>query len=271
VFNYNFYHGTIRRYIVLFGTLFNQIYITRTDDEGTSTSQIRVPITYGPKDKVLARATMDPNLDRPFGSIVPYITFEMIRMYYDTERHLATQGREVGPNSTNKDLANWTYNPVAYNRLFEMNVIVKNAEDGVKILEQILPFFTPSWTAKVQLIDDPVIIKDVPVTLLDHSTEDSWEGNFENRRYLAHTLRFEMKGYLFGPVERSKIIKKFEGNFGPMNPDGSLGGLDAQVAVTPGLTANGEPTSDPNETVPYEQINWEDDFGYITTTTIIDD
>ncbi len=262
MFNFVWYHGTIRRYIVLFGTIFNQIYITKTDESGAITSMMRVPITYGPADKVIKRVTSDPELNRPFGSVLPYMTFQMLRMSYDGSRHLTKQGREVKPDS-NKNLAAWTYNPVPFNFLFELNVIVKNAEDGIKIIEQILPFFAPNWTSSVRIIDDPIIEKDISLGFIDHDSQDNWNGSFEERRYIRHILRFELQGFLFGPIQKSRIIKKFEGNFGTID-----GISDAQISVYPGLTEDGYPTSDPALTIDYSQINWEDDYGFIEVKNV---
>ena len=260
--NHVWYHGTIKRYIVLFGTLFNQIYITRTES-GVTTSMMRVPIVYGPADKVIKRATLDPDLDRPFSSVLPYMTFQMLKLRYDAPRRLQNQGRIVKPVADNKNLAAYVYNSVPYNFVFELDIITKNAEDGIKILEQILPFFGPTWTATVRIIDEPVMTADISVSFLDHQIEDSWTGSFEERRYIRHTLQFELKGWLFGPISTGKVTKKFIGNF---STDG--GEVDAQVSVYPGLTATGEPTSDPTQTIDYTEINWEDDFGYVTERTI---
>ncbi len=256
------YHGTIRRYIVLFGTIFNQIYITRTDEDGAATSQIRIPITYGPADKVIKRVESDPNLDRPFGVVLPYMTFQILRISYDEDRHLKNQGREVYTNAENKDLATWVHNSAPYNFLFELNIIAKNAEDAIKAIEQLLPFFTPTWTATVEIIDEPLIRKDIPLRFIDHDLYDSWTGSYEERRYIHHTLRFEMHGHLFGPLQKKRVIKQFEANFTT-----SDGEVDSTIVVYPGLTVDGLPTSDPTETVSWHDIDWTDDFGFVEVKT----
>lgn len=266
MFNYvNFQHDTIKRYIILFGTIFNQIYIGRTSSTGEELSLQRIPIAYGPKEKVINRVNADPELTRPFGNILPFMTFEMKRIWYDRKRHLATQGREVS-STTNDDLAAFTWNPVPYNILFELNIVVKNAQDGVKILEQILPFFTPSWTATVKIIEDPEIIKDIPLSIIDHDSTDSWEGSFTERRYILHTLRFEMHSWLFGPTIKSPIIKLSEVNYGT-----TTGEVDATTSVYPGLTVDGEPSTDPNNTVPWSEIGLDDDWGFIETWVSTDE
>lgn len=268
MFGHTFYHGSIRKYIILFGTLFNQIYIRRFDAAGNMVKLIKIPITYGPKDKVIARVQQDPNLNKPFSVVLPYMSFEMIDVQYDSSRKLNTVGQMVHLNDTNKNLADYNYNPVPYNFTFELNIMVKNAEDGSKILEQILPFFTPDWTAAIKIIDDPLIVVDIPTILGDVKSADSWEGDFLTRRVLTWTLRFTMKGYLFGPMRKSKIIKQAMVDLGfKMNAEDTLTDMRVYETITvkPGLTANGQPTSNAEATVPYSEISWEDDFGYVET------
>ena len=260
MFNFKFYHGTIRRYVIYFGTLFNQIYIDRTDASGNITSTIRVPITYGPKDKVLSRVSQDPNLDRPFASVLPYLSFQMTGMHYDPDRHLNSSGRQPFKLDSNKDMARYLYNPVAFNFDFELNIMVKNLEDGSKIIEQILPFFTPDWTATLRIIDDPEILRDIPVIYDSMESTDTWDGQFNERRYITHKLKFLMKAYFFGPVEKHRIIK-----FVDVHGISTDGYGESDIHVYPGLTIDGLPTDDPALTVPYSNIEWTDDYGIITT------
>jgi len=230
---------------------------------------IRVPITYGPKEKVLARVDQDPTLTRPFAAFLPRLSFEMLDLVYDSERKKNTLGRMPAPNS-NKNLADFVYNPVPYNLNFNLYIMVKNAEDGTKILEQILPFFTPEWTASVEMLSQPQIILDIPTILNSVSSQDTWDGGFEERRYLVWTINFTMKGELWGPVQTDKIIKQAktniafdsytETNLATEYPNRTI---HAQVTVQPGLDANGSPTSIANNSIPYSEISWEDDFGFV--------
>jgi T4-like virus Myoviridae tail sheath stabiliser len=247
------------------GTILNDIYVSRTDANNNIVTQLLVPITYGPKDKVLARVTEDPILDRPYASILPYISYEMKDIRYDRDRHLNTTGREIALN-VNKDLATSMYNPVAFDFDFEVNIIVKNLEDGTKIIEQILPFFTPDWTTSIKLIDNPLIVKDIPIIFNEHNSTDTWQGNFEKRRQLVHTLKFTLKGYLFGPITKSKIIKIVKTNLGTTIND--VNNIDATIKVTPGLTSAGFPTSNAAATIPYSDIDWTDDYGFVVERDI---
>ena len=271
MFGQTWYHGSIRRYIILFGTLFNDIYIRRFDAAGNLVKIIKVPITYGPKDKVIARVEADPNLNRPFSVILPYMSFELNSVQYDSTRKLNTINQIVNTDS-NKNLARYNYTPVPYNFNFTLDCMVKNAEDGAKIMEQILPFFTPDWTATVRIIDDPQIVVDVPTVLGDVTVTDTWEGGFQDRKALTWSLKFTMKGYLYGPTRKSKIIKFAESNIKfktPITDDGitAIGNTASYfvaetVTVQPGLTANGQPTSNVEESVAFSEISWTDDYGF---------
>lgn len=201
-----FYHDTIRKYVILFGTLFNNVYIVKGN--GTDTTQtIRVPIAYGPKQKFLTRLTQDPNLDRPTAIQLPRMGFEMTNISYAGERKLPTINRITvqDPDNTNK-LA-YQYMPVPYDIEFSLYVMVKQAQDGTRILEQILPYFTPDWTATLNLDPSMQHKYDIPVILNDVSVEDTYEGNFTERRALIWTLKFTLKGYIFGPTRKQGPIK----------------------------------------------------------------
>ena len=268
MFGSTWYHGTIRRYVILFGTLFNDVYIRRYDSTGNVINLIKVPITYGPKDKVIARLEADPNLNRPYATILPYMSFEMLDVKYAGDRKLATTVKVPYLNTQNRNLSTYVYNPVPYDLTFRLNILVKNAEDGAKILEQILPFFTPDWTTTIKIIDDPEVIMDIPTVLSQVASQDTWEGNFTDRRYITWTLTFTMHGYLFGPIKKSKIIKKvinnilFNADIDSVLPqDATL--IDETITVTPGLTVNGTPTSNASQSIDYSEIDWNDDYGYI--------
>lgn len=265
MFGFNFYHGLQRKYLIYFGTIFNMIFIDRVDSSGNVTQTLRVPITYGPKDKVLSRVTSDPNLDRPFSSVLPYISFENTGLVFDQERHLNNLNQHVGHHTVNKNLASYVFNPAPYNLDFELNVMVKNLEDGVRIMEQILPFFQPDWTATLKLIDEPDVRMDIPIILKNITTTDEWMGNYDKRRVITYKFDFTMKAYFFGPVSLNRVIKKSIVNAGTANNV-----VNERLTVTPGLTANGTPTTNPNETIDWSDIDWNQDYDFIIKTEVSD-
>ena len=218
---------------------------------------------------MLARLTQDPNLDRKYSIQLPRMGFEMTSMVYSPTRKLSTINRRVQPNATNADRLNYLYNPVPYDITFSLFIMVKNAEDGTRILEQILPFFTPEWTASVNIIPEMDIVMDIPITLLNVTPQDTYEGGFTDRRALIWTLDFMLKGYVFGPVRRSGIIKLANVNFYDSSSyediDDAVGQSEfiERVRVRPGLDANGNPTSNASLSIPSSQIEVTDNFGYI--------
>jgi len=267
-----FYFSLIRKYIILFGTLFNNVHISRTDVSGNVTLLERVPITYGPKDKMLARVVQDPNIDRPTATYpLPMMAFEMTGFDYDGTRKLQTINRIAVVNPDDKAQNKYQYNPVPYNIGFRLSILVKNAEDGNKIVEQILPYFTPDWTTTVHLIPEMNVTMDIPVVLNNVQLDDVYDGDFKTRRSLVWNLDFTLKGYIYGPVKSTKIIKFANTEFfvATGNTIQSAVGNTTSIAwvqVQPGLTANGQPTSNASLSIPVANIIATDTFGYVTTT-----
>ncbi len=257
MFGHKYYHETIRKYIIIFGTLFNEIFIYRTDSSGNKIQEIKVPLAYGPRDKTLARLEQDTDLDTEVAITLPRMSFEWIGINYATERKLNTVHRNVamGANaSDSRKNVRSMYNPVPYDLNFELNIF-------------------------------------------------SYEADFQQRRALINTLSFTLKGYLFAPVTETGLIKKantqfyvdtYPGNRRQQteNPDendtrgtvyanssagnlvfstvktkhanGQAWELASRVTVTPGLDANGDPTTNSSLTVDSSLIDANDNYGFIT-------
>ena len=205
MFNNEFYHETIRRYVIVFGTMFNDMVVHRRNAAGTIVKRLKVPIAYGPRAKFLSRIKQDPTLTKPDAISLPRMSFQIVGYNYDPARKLQTVGQMRGAVA-NTSVNGVVYNPVPYNIDFELSIYVLNAEDGTMLIEQILPFFTPEWTNTMKLIDDIDLRMDVPVVLNTINTEDTYEDAYENRRTIIHTLNFTMKGYIFGPVKNKDVI-----------------------------------------------------------------
>ena len=204
MFGTYFYHQTSRKMVVAFGSLFNNIEVRRTDSSDAVTEVIKIPLSYGPKDKMLVRISQDPSLNPKVALTVPRMGFELTSMTYDGARKLNTMGRNVKKGTTGLKKQ---YNPVPYNWDFSLYVFVKNAEDGTQILEQILPFFTPDFTVTMTLISGMTVKMDIPLVLNSVTSEDSYEGDFASRRSIIWTLSFLMKGFLYPSVtDNAKVI-----------------------------------------------------------------
>lgn len=276
MFNQDFYFNTIRKYVALFGTLFNDLHISRTDSSGNLSGYIKVPITYAPKDKMLARLFQDPNIDRPTATpTLPLMSFEMTTIDYDGSRKLGTIGRSAFKDTTDgTNKLRYQYNPVPYNIGFTLNIIVKNTEDGTKIVEQILPFFTPDFTTTVILIPEVNEKRDIPIILNRVSHETEYEGNLVERNHITWTLDFILKGYLYGPVKKSSVIKYANNVFYTPTVENladAVGNTNpvSYVQIQPGLLANGSPTSNASLSIPVTDIEVDDDFGFVTQKTDI--
>ena len=198
--NYS-YHEIFRKTIVSFGTLFNNIELRRQDEV------MKVPLAYGPKDKFLARLDQVPDpTNKRVQITLPRIGFEISGVSYDPTRKVApTQKIKIPSTSTkNKQM----FMPVPYNISFELAIISKNQDDGLQILEQILPIFQPHYNLSIKLVPTMGETKDVPIVLTNIDYEDTYEGDFATRRAIIYTLQFTAKTFLYGPVTESKIIKK---------------------------------------------------------------
>ena len=209
-----FYHQTIRKYVAVFGTLFNDINIERKNSSGTVVERLKVPLAYGPKQKWLL-AVQDTTADRKVvATRTPRMGFAMTGVSYDSARKLNTIGRNVAANTSSTTTNMVTmYNPVPYNFDFELFILVKNAEDGTQILEQILPYFTPEFTVTVNTIPDMNIKADVPIVLNSSSVADEYEGDLSTRRTITWTLSFVLKGFIYPNLTSGEIIKTIEVNF----------------------------------------------------------
>lgn len=213
MFGHDYYHGTLRRYIIMFGNLFNDIQVDRYDDAGTPIQSVNVPIEYGPKQKFIRRVTTDPAITREqFSTQLPRLGFEMTGISYAPNRKLNPSHRYVkGVNTGGTDF-DYVYTPVPYDLSFSLFALVKNAEDGAQIVEQIIPFFAPDWTVTMKVLPSMDIKIDVPIELTNVTLDDQYEGDFDTRRVLTWQMDFTVKGYLFGPVQKYKYINRADIN-----------------------------------------------------------
>jgi len=259
----HFYNGLTRKYVAIFGTLFNQLTIERSDNAGVTKQSMIVPISYAPMQKILSRVEQDPGLNRRSAITLPRMSFEMTSMSYDGERKIGTTQRVMKSKAVGdtNDSKSYVYSGAPYNLEFSLYIMTKYQEDATKILEQILPFFQPDWTVSARLIPDlpPV---DVPIVLQSVITEDLYEGEYTERRAILYTLGFTLKGWYYGPERTKKVIKFIDTKFAPDSDISSP--LLEKVTLQPGMTAANVATTDINQTVPYTEIDFEDDWGIIT-------
>lgn len=210
MFGTHFYHQKIRKCVSIFGALFNNIYVIRKNSSGASVSQIKVPLSYAPKQKYLERIRENPDLDTDTKVAIklPRMSFEITSFTYDTQRQLTkvSNFNAVGTSNTNRQKF---YSPVPYNINFQLNIYAKNQDDALQIVEQILPTFNPQYslTIKPFAAEYPDFKEDIPIIIQSVSFSDDFEGAMEQRRTIVYTLDFEMKVSFYGPINTGEIIR----------------------------------------------------------------
>ena len=256
MFGDHFYHSTIKRAVSVFGTLFNNISIKRPDGEF-----IKVPLAYGPRQKWIARLQQDADLGLD-GSTrtalsLPRMGFELTSIDYDGTRKLTKKTQYKKANTDNPLQMQYQYSPAPYNLGFSLSIIVKNTDDGLQVLEQILPYFTPDYTVTIHTVPDMVDKRDVPIILQSVAQTDEYEGDFQTRQVLRYDLEFIMKNYIYGPVIDSDIIKTakvrtyMESGSGDITNTSDAGKVVEQVVTT------NPPDADADDTFTYvETVDW---------------
>jgi hypothetical protein len=205
-----YYHEIIRRTIISFGTLFNNIHIKHETENGDDVSLIKVPIAYGPVQKFLARLDEKPDLRKKVAITLPRMSFEMTTIQYDPTRKVSTvqtfQANRPGVGPVK------VYMPAPYNIGIQLSIISKYQDDMLQIIEQILPFFQPHFNLSIDLVNSIGEKRDIPIILDGISMSDDYEGDFSTRRSLVYTLNFTAKTSLFGPISNSSdnLIKKVQ-------------------------------------------------------------
>ena len=257
MFGSHFYNEGIRRLTIAFGQLFNNVIVQNTSSTGAVTKRYRVPLAYAPKEKFLVRLDEQSNLDnRQFAQKLPRMGFEMNGLTYDPSRKInkMQKFRQVKTGEDGKVL-NFNYTPVPYNVSYTLNIFTATAENGLIIVEQILPFFQPDFTVTINMVPDLGIKRDVPIILNDVNYEDSYDGTFTTRRAVIYTLNFTAKTYLFGPMSNQKVIKEVQDDLYTDTNTGADKTREERIIITPNPS-----TADAD-----------DDFGFTTTISTFND
>src|SRR5210317_265584 len=256
-----FYIESTRNVVVAFGTLFNNIQLTKKDSSGNVTQTMKVPLAYGPKQKWLSRLTEDPNLAKKVAVTLPRIGFEISGISYDSSRkqNKIMKVKKV-VNGTDKDTLKSGFMPVPYNINFELFVMAKNSDDALQIIEQILPYFQPEYSVTLREVPELELIRDVPITLNSINYEDNYEGDFASRRAIIYTLSFTAKYYLYGPITSQNIIRSVQvDQYADLQVNAPR--REQRYSVTP----------DPVNVSPQDWDTDDGDFGFNETTSFFQD
>ena len=265
----HFYHEAIKRAVSVFGTMFNEIDIMRDNADGTATQFVRVPLSYGPKQKFIARvdqaADLMDNTKSRVAMTLPRMGFDITALTYDAERKLGKLKQYKLQDSGDNTVLRTQFAPVPYNIQFGLYIMAKNTEDALQIVEQILPFFTPDFTVTMTTVPGTSEKRDVPIVLQDVSYDDQYEGDFQTRRVIVWTLNFEMKTYLYGSISSSEIIRDVRART-YISDDGQVdvnAGRQSEIKQVPNPTGASPETSPLNitETINFFEGN---DFDYNT-------
>ena len=256
MFGTHFYNEGLRKLTIAFGQLFNNIIIQNTSSTGAVTKRIRVPLAYAPKEKFLVRLEQQANLqeDREVAVTLPRLGFEITGLSYDASRKInkMQKMRRVKTSEDGKKL-NYNYAPVPYNISFSLYSFTATAENGLQIIEQILPFFQPEYTVTMNVVPELNIKRDIPIILNSVNYEDTYNGEFTQRRAVIYTLSFTAKTYLYGPMTNQSVIKTVQADLGA-DTDPKLSREERIIVVPKPTTADGD-----------------DDFGFTTTISFFDD
>ena len=256
MFGTHFYNEGLRKLTIAFGQLFNNIVLQNTSNTGAVTKRIRVPLAYAPKEKFIVRLEQQANLqdDRAVSITLPRLGFEITGLSYDATRKLNKMNKTIRVKESEEGKKhNFNFTPVPYNINFSLYSFTATAENGLQIVEQILPFFQPEYTVTMNVVPELNIKRDIPIILNSVNYEDTYNGEFTQRRAVIYTLSFTAKTYLYGPMSNQKVIKNVQSDLGA-STDSPLTREERIIVVPNPTTADAD-----------------DDFGFTTTLSFFAD
>ena len=257
MFGTHFYNEGLRKLTIAFGQLFNNIVLQNTSSTGAVTKRIRVPLAYAPKEKFIVRLEQQANLqdDRAVSITLPRLGFEITGLSYDATRKLNKMNKTIRVKESEEGKKhNFNFTPVPYNINFSLYSFTATAENGLQIVEQILPFFQPEYTVTMNVVPEMSMVRDIPIILNSVNYEDSYSGDFTSRRAVIYTLNFTAKTYLFGPSTSQKVIKTVQTDQ-YSDTDRVNKARESRIIVVP------DPTT----------ADADDDFGFTTTIDFFED
>jgi len=235
----HFYNESIRRLVVAFGSLFNDIQLESTNSAGQK-EYIRVPLSYGPKEKFLRRIEESSSISdsTKVQITLPRLGFDITDISYDPARKRNTlERRRTNLSGSTGGLSSYSYAEVPYNFNFSLYGFVKDMTDALQLTEQILPYFTPEFNVTINFNDINKKV-DVPFILNNVSIEEEFEGDFESRRNITTQYDFTAKSYVFGEIKKKEPILYTETTFFNLvgenyltsGPSGAISRVDVGVS-----------------------------------------
>ena len=232
MFGGHFYHATMRKSVAVFGTLFNNMNVIRKDGSGGILNQIKVPLAYGPKQKFLARLDQEAGFEAPLAIKLPRMAFEITSLEIDDTQKLQKRNKIVETHASDitkrKTISHYT----SYNIGMSLYILTKNQDDGLQIVEQILPYFQPDYTVTIKPVDNFDLKQDVPIVLDSVSIDDQYEGEFTERRVLTYQLDFTMKMKFYGPTADVGLIREINVDIEKFGTTNIMEEIDFTVGAT---------------------------------------
>ncbi len=268
MFGNHFYHATMRKSVAVFGTLFNNISVVRLDGSGGILNQVKVPLAYGPKEKFLSRIDQDTMSDASMALKLPRMSFEITSLAVDSNKKENKKNKIVFEHATDKSKRQMIRAQVPYNIGMSLSIMTKNQDDGLQILEQILPYFQPDYTVTIKPIDGWTTYKqDVPIILTGVTIDDSYEGDYTSRRVLTYNLEFNMKMTFYSGTQDSKVIKSVDIDWLDKANNMFLEGQNLEVNPTTAVVTDTEVNSSPGSGE-YEVVSSIDYLNVPTSMTL---
>lgn len=232
MFGGHFYHATMRKSVAVFGTLFNNISVIRKDGSGGILNTVKVPLAYGPKQKFLARLDQEAGFDAPLAIKLPRMAFEMTSLELDTTQKLGKLNKIVETHGSDITKKKTIKHFTSYDIGMSLYIMAKNQDDGLQIVEQILPYFQPEYTVSITPVDNFTHKQDVPIVLTGVNIDDQYEGAFEERRVLIYQLDFTMKMKFYGPTGDVGLIREVNIDFEKFGTNNVMEEMDFTVGAT---------------------------------------
>lgn len=229
-----YYHATMRKSVAIFGTLFNNLQVVRRNSAGNVINTLKVPLAYGPKQKFLARLDQESGFDASMAIKLPRMAFDITSLALDPAQRLVKRAAISEVNTSDGNKKKLIKHYTTYDIGMSLYILAKNQDDGLQIMEQILPYFQPEYTVTIKPIDGWTTLKqDVPLVLTAVQINDEYESDFTQRRVLTYQLDFTMKMKFYGPATNTGIIREINLDFyGDSSMNNLLEEMDIRVTQT---------------------------------------
>ena len=255
-----FYHSTFKRLVAGFGKLFADIHVIRRAANGAEKERMKVPLTYGPAERYLARLLEDPDLMKGYAFKLPMMSFEIKTIQYDNARKLNTIKKNVQPIPDKLGNVIRQYQGVPYKIGIDLSILCKYIDDANQIVEQILPWFTPAYTITLHTIPEMNYKDDFPVVLQAVNLNDNYEDDWKTRRNVTWTLSFEVSGMFYGPVVEKKLITNVQTDLHTYNLNQNPDSLEQRTNIPRQSRLVASAT---------DAESYQDDFGYLLDKMVI--